>query len=81
MKNPKTKKTAEEPLEESLEIYQRKSICQTSTEGFVEVSEWYSGEGFDVLIESKETSERFSLKYSDFNNLKKLVTKLKKEIV
>lgn len=43
---------------------------------FIEVTEWKSGEGFDVEIVGK-LSTRFQLTWGEYAALKKLVKKLK----
>jgi len=68
--------------------YQRKSIfsylhthCPLANEGrgdFIEVTEWFNGDGFDVEIHNSR-SERFQLTYGEFSALKKLVKELSKK--
>jgi len=40
---------------------------------FIEVTEWYNGEGFDVLIEKDGNSQRFSLTMGEWECLTALV--------
>lgn len=44
---------------------------------FIEITEWYNGEGFDVDIVGK-LPVRFQLTWGEFKALKKLVKKLDK---
>lgn len=44
---------------------------------FIEVTEWYNGEGFDVEI-SSSLPERFQLTWGEYKALKKLVKELEK---
>jgi hypothetical protein len=66
-----------------MEKYKRKSIFSelspfdpfANKGDFIEVTEWYNGEGFDVEISSK-LSTRFQLTHGEFDALKELVKKL-----
>lgn len=40
---------------------------------FIEVTEWDSGEGFDVDLYSEGTSEKFAMTFGEFKALKALV--------
>jgi hypothetical protein len=43
---------------------------------FVEVTEWYNGEGWDVYISTRNDNKMFSLSYGQFKAIKKLIKKL-----
>lgn len=44
---------------------------------YIEVTEWSNGEGWDVCINAdNEGTQRFSLHFTEFRELKKLIKKL-----
>lgn len=45
---------------------------------FIEIVEWYSTEGIDVLIATTDQPQRFSISYDEFEAIKKLIKKLDK---
>ena len=75
------------PKDVKIELYKRdaafvplKDFCIMSIhkEGeFIEVSEWYNGEGFDVEVVTNNNM-RFQLTHGQFDALKKLVKQLGK---
>ena len=51
-----------------------KPYCHHSGEnGFMEVTEWVNGEGFDIIIERKHNGEKFSLTYGEWELLQVLM--------
>lgn len=68
-----------------MEKYNRKAVftelkefCHISKDGsFIEVTEWYNGEGFDVTLESS-SSHHIYFTWGQFKALKKLVKVLEK---
>jgi hypothetical protein len=64
--------------------YKRKAIfteledfCHFANKGdYIEVTEWYNGEGFDVEVYGK-LSSRFQLTWGEYDALKKVIKKLK----
>lgn len=70
---------------ENMEKYKRRAVYTNlskydpfvTEDDYIEVCEWKNGEGFDVDISSK-TDVRFTLTYSEYKALKKLVKELKK---
>ena len=67
--------------EKKYEINHRKSINTRLTNlyhndsDFIEVTEWTNGEGYDITISDKQ---QFSLHYTEWDILKKLIKKLDK---
>ena len=63
-----------------MEKYTRKAIFDTlkkydhtaKEHDFIEITEWYNGEGFDVEVQSS-LSTRFQLTWGQFKALKKLI--------
>jgi len=45
----------------------------STLDDFIEVTHWYNGEGFDVMISSKSGEQRFSLSWGEYNALLRLV--------
>jgi hypothetical protein len=43
---------------------------------FIEVTEWSNGEGYDVTIATSEKQESFSLHFTEWKALKKLIKHL-----
>lgn len=41
---------------------------------YIEITDWYNGEGFDVIISSKNKEERFSLTHGEYQALVHLIT-------
>ena len=57
-----------------------KEYCTFAKEhDFVEVSEWYNGEGFDVSMNTLGENTIFQLTFGQFKAIKKLVKALEKE--
>lgn len=48
--------------------------------GFIEVTEWTNGEGWDIEISSKGRNERIQLTWGEFEGIKKLIKELDKQI-
>lgn len=44
-----------------------------SLDDFIEVTHWYNGEGFDVMLATKAGEQRFSLSWGEYNALLKLL--------
>jgi hypothetical protein len=75
------------PEKTKIELYKRDSafaslkefcIMSIHKDGeFIEVSEWYNGEGFDVEVVTNNNM-RFQLTHGQFDALKKLVKQLGK---
>jgi hypothetical protein len=67
-----------------MKIYKRQSMFVELAEddvlakehGFLEVTKWKNGEGFDVEIETKCNSGRYQFTWGQFKALKKLIKKL-----
>lgn len=52
-----------------------KDFCLLAKEhDYIEVCEWYNGEGFDVEIYSNNTSQQFQLTWGEFKLLTELAT-------
>lgn len=47
----------------------------SSLDGFIEVSLWHNGEGFDVNLHDRE-GQRFCLTWGQFKAIKKLIKEL-----
>ena len=70
-------------MKKKIETYKRKTLFSelkqfdvTAKENdFIEVTEWFNGEGFDVEV-SDGLNQRFQMTFSTFDALKKLVNKL-----
>lgn len=75
------------PKDVKIKLYKRdsaftplKEFCIMSMHkdgDFIEVSEWYNGEGFDVEVVTNNNT-RFQLTHGQFDALKKLVKQLGK---
>ena len=67
--------------EKGMEFNQRKSIMTqltggyAPTGGFIEVTEWSNGEGYDIQINEKQT---ISIHYTEWKVLKKLIKAIDK---
>lgn len=46
---------------------------------FIEVTEWWNGEGFDVTIHNLNQDKNFSLTYGEYRLLKKLIKQFNKQ--
>ena len=65
----------------SIEVSQRRAVfselkayCHLSgPDDYMEVTEWSNGEGFDIVIDRKRGSEKFSLSYGEWELLSVLV--------
>ena len=70
-----------------MQKYTRKSVFTelkkydhlSDEHGYIEVTEWKNGEGFDVEVNSKLLT-RFQLTWGEFKALKKIIKELDKEI-
>jgi hypothetical protein len=65
----------------SIEVSQRRAVfselkayCMHSGDhDYMEVTEWSNGEGFDIAIDRKRGSEKFSLSYGEWELLQVLM--------
>lgn len=67
-----------------IEKYKRKAASSalkdyclfSDKDGFIEVTEWYNGEGYDISIYRRSKELNFGLTYGEAKAIKKLIKKL-----
>lgn len=45
-------------------------LSKEEDHGFIEVTEWQNGEGYDILLEGKDASKQISLTWGEFDAVK-----------
>lgn len=65
----------------NIEVSQRRAVfsalkayCHHSGDNdFIEITEWSNGEGYDIVIDRKHNTDRFSLTYGEWELLQVLI--------
>ena len=65
----------------SIEVSQRRAVfahlkpycCHAGENDYMEVTEWSNGEGYDIVIDRKSDTERFSLTHGEWELLQVLM--------